>query len=400
MAANSTDLNTWYTASQEWTHETASEEYAFDFKQRIGVSVIYCLIVLVGVTGNACVILAVLFSRKLHTPTNILVVNLSVTDFITCWSLLIQIVVLLNSDHVLRLVPRPLCLLASGVTFVGTTCSLMTLTLIAFMRWYVITHSIRGHTGLHTTRKVATMVVFVWTTSLIVSLLPPGLGIGTLGYSITYKQCCTVDDNLIVKYYSMVQGCGSFILVMLAVYFYTSIFLFVCKNDRKFTQRFSHGNDSCRVNELNSDLKEGSKTEGDTHFPTRSLSYMVENGHHQQDQSETERRMVEQFRKREIKLTKNLFVVFFIFVVCLVPFSISLAIPGGSIVNIYFAVVVYCNSCVNPLIYCLKHDQFKEVLRPLLRCRWSKIPQPTQFIRHLFPSDQHSEISNIYSLSG
>ena len=51
MVVNSTDPYTWYTASQESTPEIANDEYAFGFKQRIGVSVIYSLIAFIGVTG-------------------------------------------------------------------------------------------------------------------------------------------------------------------------------------------------------------------------------------------------------------------------------------------------------------------------------------------------------------
>ncbi|XP_030841931.1 5-hydroxytryptamine receptor 1B-like [Strongylocentrotus purpuratus] len=336
-------------------------DYGFEIKQRIGITVVYCLISFTGITGNICVFLAVLLSKKLHTLTNILVVNLSVIDFLTCCSILVQCVVLLTSEQFLRVVPSQLCVLTSAVNFVGVANSLMTLTLIAFMRWYVITRSIRGHRGLHTPGKIATLLIITWKVSLVSMLLPPGLGVGTLGYSAAYKQCLTIDGNQLVVYYSMLQAGGCFAFVAMAVSFYIAIFLFVRKNTVALSKNFSSQKNAKNIQESKSNLK----LENMKDSSVQRLSYHVVDDRHRR--SEDLHQMTALFRKREWRITKNLLVVFCIFLVCFIPFAITLAIPGGSLFTVYTTTLLYTSPCINPIVYCLKHDQFKEVFRPMLR---------------------------------
>lgn len=49
MVANSTEH--WYTGDQARTPGMTGEDYVFGFKQRIAVSVVYCLIATMGITG-------------------------------------------------------------------------------------------------------------------------------------------------------------------------------------------------------------------------------------------------------------------------------------------------------------------------------------------------------------
>nr|XP_054765963.1 neuropeptides B/W receptor type 1-like [Lytechinus pictus] len=348
---------------------TIFEDYGFDIKQRIGISVVYSLIAITGIAGNACVFMAVLLSKKLHTLTNILVVNLSITDFLACCSILVQSVVLVTSDKFLKVVPTQLCVLAGAVNFVGVSNSLMTLTLIAFMRWYVITRSIRGQRGLHTPGKVAALIIITWIFSLVSMILPPALGLGTLGYSAAYHQCLTIDENKLVAYLSMLQSGGCLTFVAVALSFYIAIYLFVRKNTRAFSLRLSRTEEIQNVQESRTNIELDE----------------VKDCHEQRlKQSEQRRQMDALFRDREWRITKNLLVVFCIFLICFIPFAVTLAIPGGSLSNVYTTALLYLNACINPVVYCLKHDQFKEVLRPMLRCRWSKIPQPTKLLRLCF----------------
>ena len=94
-----------------------------------------------------------------------------------------------------------------------------------------------------------------------------------------------------------------------------------------------------------------------------------------------EGQMAEVFRKRELSITKNLLVVFCLFVVCFLPTAVALIIPGGHLYHVYAMVLLYVSACINPFVYGLKHAQFKEVLRPLVCCRCAEIPEPTRLLR-------------------
>ena len=47
------------------------------------------LIAFVGIIGNSMIIVAIAFSKKLQTSTNVFVTSLAVTDLLTCWAVII-----------------------------------------------------------------------------------------------------------------------------------------------------------------------------------------------------------------------------------------------------------------------------------------------------------------------
>ena len=65
-----------------------------DYTQRVIVATVLAVVFIVGIVGNALVILAVTLSRRLRSPTYWFVVNLAVTDFVTCIFIPFQIVAL------------------------------------------------------------------------------------------------------------------------------------------------------------------------------------------------------------------------------------------------------------------------------------------------------------------
>eukprot|EP00057_Strongylocentrotus_purpuratus_P007963 XP_011662437.1 PREDICTED: adenosine receptor A3-like [Strongylocentrotus purpuratus] len=70
--------------------------------------------------------------------------------------------------------------------------------------------------------------------------------------------------------------------------------------------------------------------------------------------------------KMEVEITKNLFVVVGVLVICTLPQSINLMIPGVDATMIYSSMIILANSVVNPIIYGFKHPIFKEVFKSLL----------------------------------
>ena len=91
-------------------------------------------------------------------------------------------------------------------------------------------------------------------------------------------------------------------------------------------------------------------------------------------------------RRQQLAITKNLFVVFCIFTVLLSPYFISLAVPAGRNFALYGATIAILNSCVNPIIYTINHPQFKVVLRKMIQCRYSEIPEPSDCLKSVLSS--------------
>eukprot|EP00057_Strongylocentrotus_purpuratus_P024664 XP_011679138.1 PREDICTED: delta-type opioid receptor-like [Strongylocentrotus purpuratus] len=116
------------------------------FHHRVIVASVLAGLAIIGLFGNALVIFSVITTKKLRTVTNVLVVNLAVADILTCSSLPFQMAGLLRQTARYP-IPEIICAIVAGVGFTSVCCSASTLVAIGFVRWYVITRSIRGHQG-------------------------------------------------------------------------------------------------------------------------------------------------------------------------------------------------------------------------------------------------------------
>lgn len=99
--------------------------------------------------------------------------------------------------------------------------------------------------------------------------------------------------------------------------------------------------------------------------------------------SERVRCMQVRLNRRQIKITKNLFVVVCAYVICVSQYAVFLIIPVFERLLPYSAVLITFSHAVNPLIYALKHPTFKVVIRPMLMCQFSKIPGPSKFLKFI-----------------
>ena len=91
-----------------------------------------------------------------------------------------------------------------------------------------------------------------------------------------------------------------------------------------------------------------------------------------------------QINEQQIEITKNLFVVVCVFFICFAPNGFSLLVdkpsPIGEVIKWYFELLVFANCAINFFIYASRHPDFKVVLGHLMRCSYSKIPQPSRLL--------------------
>ena len=115
-------------------------EIEFKFNNTIQRSIlgsVYIVVIICGLSGNLLVILSVMLSRKLHTVSNVFVVNLSIADSVTCVNL--HTVMHMFSSFGVQVGPDWLCFLTAGMNLLCIIVSIMTLASISVTRVLVVT---------------------------------------------------------------------------------------------------------------------------------------------------------------------------------------------------------------------------------------------------------------------
>ncbi|XP_066303661.1 tyramine receptor Ser-2-like [Branchiostoma lanceolatum] len=87
-------------------------------------------------------------------------------------------------------------------------------------------------------------------------------------------------------------------------------------------------------------------------------------------------------REDDIKLTKSFVVVIAVFTICWLPFCVTMfwsvfsPTPVPRLVDMATLMLGYSNSCWNPIIYGVMNNKFravfKEILRKIFRCNWTR----------------------------
>lgn len=85
----------------------------------------------------------------------------------------------------------------------------------------------------------------------------------------------------------------------------------------------------------------------------------------------------------QIAVTRNMFIVFCAFVLCLTPHAVC-TISGGCIIERYTRFLIAINSVINPIIYGLNHPVFRTVFISLLRCK--PVPEPSSLYKGIISS--------------
>ncbi|XP_072163241.1 somatostatin receptor type 5-like [Diadema setosum] len=335
----------WATTSSI-THTSRSRS-GIPFYHRIVVALCLCLVTAVGFLGNSLVFTSVAFCKKLHTATNVLIVNLAIADFLTCVCLPFLVIGLVNRSGEYPL-PDVVCIVTTGLLFSCSGAAIQTLAAISILRWYVITKGVRGRRGFNEPKKAIACSIFTWATSIIYVVVPVLFGVGKLGYSRFYSLCSVTDSNPLVHYFVLIQGSVIILTLIVTAVFYARILVFVVNHGRSFRSKFPV---------VDREIRSGTGGCGATkgHFNFNAA-----------------------LQEREVKITKNLFTIVCVFVVCFLPSGVNFAIPGASVLTLYGSMMMMANSALNPIIYGLKHPNFRDVFGKIIHCRLSDIPEPSR----------------------
>ncbi|XP_022100956.1 G-protein coupled receptor moody-like [Acanthaster planci] len=353
---------------------TDSSQSLYSYEARFGLAFVWSAAAVLGLVGNSLVIWSVVLSKKLRTVTNAFVVNLSVADFWTSLSYPWEVVAMLQDDSWPMASEVP-CVIAAIQVYTGLGASLLSLAVIAFNRFMLVTQTTATYRHWYSPGKVSVMIATTWICPFFVFLLPPVIGIGEIGYDPQDHTCSDKDGHPRGTEYNLAQSLGLFpVPMVIIVSSYLALYIHLKRHFRKQKKR--------RTQYAN-------PAQDDTSAVSHStVSFSVANECPATQQNQTTRNQRRAISRQQLAITKNLFMVFCIFISLMAPYFVSLAVPSGRRFALYGLTISIVNSCVNPILYTVNHPHFKGVLRSILRCRYSQIPEPSDWLKSVLSRHQ------------
>ena len=134
-------------------------------------AVLYAVVVIVGLIGNALVITVVRKTRSMHTTTNILLVNLAVSDVITLLWCPRTYSFAFYPIHPLGRTGDYICKIFTGnaIISVAIASSMLTLTILATERYHALMKPLRTELRL-SVERVKYVIAFVWIAAILTTL--------------------------------------------------------------------------------------------------------------------------------------------------------------------------------------------------------------------------------------
>ena len=343
------------------------------------IAILIGSIAIAGLIGNSSILLAVSFSRKLHTATNAFVTSLAVTDFLTSFILIWHTVGALGRAG--RPTPQPkwICEVTgfSLLAFMGT--STYNMAAIATNRFMRITKP-HLYRKIFTPGKITILIALTWTVPVGLLAIVPATGSDICDLSGKFS------DTLIFQALIALFVPSVFIfLSYIWIYLYVKRHFQIQKNNipdiainLRDEGRKRSSSEITGEEPIPSTLRKGnpppsSPTLSKDISPPLSKSLL------------DDRRNIE-LSKQQIKITKNLFLNVCTFFVCFMPYCILLIFRSNATVahiTNYVTVLPLSNSFINYAIYASKHPDFKIVLRHMMKRSYSDIPHPSRFLKFL-----------------
>ncbi|XP_064081539.1 melanopsin-like isoform X1 [Macrobrachium nipponense] len=295
------------------------------------LAVIYLIVLVVGTFGNAAVIFLFISSRTLRTASNLLILNLAVSDFL----LLITISALVhNSVHEGPATGRIGCDVYGFLGGLTGTTSIMTLAAISLDRYLVISFPLDPFKRL-SYRQVLVIIMLTWIYSFVFSVIPL-VGIVGIHYSPEgFLTSCSFDyltTSTRTRVYIFSFFVAAWVLPLYIISFsYISIVNTVSKQERHCY--------TCRKTLVKS-------------FKRQSMRGR---------------------KKVEVKLAKVASGIIGLWVLAWTPYAI-VALLGifnqrrliTPIVSMIPAIFCKTAACLDPYVYALSHPRFKAEIRKRL----------------------------------
>ena len=324
------------------------------------IAIISLLISITGLIGNSAIILAVAFSRKLHTPPNAFITSLAVADLTFCFFLIGWSLWYVVGAQIPEF--AWLCAIIGCMMYSCVGVTLFTLTAIAVNRLVCITEN-DLYKKIFTSWKLCIMVATPWILSFGGTLTVKLINLDNLDLKVyENKKACTDLDTLgNVNKLLLAVFLTGFIIPSLTIFVcYIRIYLYLRSHFQRLKQYIP--------------------------LPTRANAATVESPTPPATSVSSDQ------QKLQIKITKNLFIVVCAFFIAYTPYFLNillveqLHLRGSTGFLGYLVFVgVYAKSATNFFIYAWKHPDFKIILRHMMKCSYAEIPEPSRLLRYILP---------------
>ncbi|XP_034015464.1 5-hydroxytryptamine receptor 1D [Thalassophryne amazonica] len=383
MALDNRSLDLYYSSNTTELPDVTTTPASWDEPTLLGLqislSVLLALVTLATVLFNAFVIATIFMTRKLHTPANFLIGSLAVTDLLV--SILVMPVSILYTVSKTWSLGQIVCdiWLSSDITF--CTASILHLCVIALDRYWAITDALE-YSKRRTMRRAGIMVAVVWVISISISMPPLFWRQAKAQEELT--ECVVNTDQISYTLYSTF---GAFyvptvLLIILYGRIYVAARSHIFKSPAYSGKRFttaqliqtSAGSSLCSLNSASNQEAHlhsgtGNAGGGGGGSPLFMNSVKVKLA-----DSVLERKRLCAVRER--KATKTLGIILGAFIICWLPFFIDTLIIGickecwfDPVLFDIFTWLGYLNSLINPIIYTVFNDEFKQAFQKLMKFR-------------------------------
>ncbi|XP_016062780.1 PREDICTED: 5-hydroxytryptamine receptor 1B [Miniopterus natalensis] len=328
------------------------------------------LITLATTLSNAFVIATVYRTRKLHTPANYLIASLAVTDLLV--SILVMPISTMYTVAGRWTLGQVVCDLWLSSDITCCTASILHLCVIALDRYWAITDAV-DYSAKRTPRRAAVMIVLVWVFSISISLPPFFWRQAKAEEEVS--TCVVNTDHILYTVYSTV---GAFYFPTLLL---TALYGRIYVEARSRILKQTPNQTGKRLTRAQLITDSPGSTSSVTSINSRAPDVPSESGspvYVNQVKVRVSDALLEKKKlmaARERKATKTLGIILGAFIVCWLPFFIiSLVMPickGACWFHLaifdFFTWLGYLNSLINPIIYTMYNEDFKQAFHKLIR---------------------------------
>lgn len=341
------------------------EERGSNLWFQAALAVTLALITFATTLSNAFVIATIYQSRKLHTPANFLIASLALTDLLV--SVLVMPISALYTVLQTWTLGQVMCDIWLSSDITCCTASILHLCVIALDRYWAITDAVE-YSKKRTAGRAGGMIATAWVIAISISL-PPFFWRQVKAEEVT---SCNVNTDHI--FYTIYSTFGAFYIpTLLLICLYGRIYVEARKRILKQAQNKPGKRLTSARLITNSPGSVASTTS--LNYGTNDASSCCDTTSSSQVKVTVSDALLEKKRisaARERKATRTLGIILGAYIICWLPFFIyTLLVPlcescfHPGLFDI-FTWLGYLNSLINPIIYTMSNEDFKQAFHKLM----------------------------------